>query len=184
QAVARGLAAEGGQYHAGQAALVAMTPDGGIRAMVGGRTYGGSGFNRATDAVRQPGSAFKPFVYLTALERGHRLDETVNDGPVNIRGWKPTNYEGRFRGPLPLIDAFAESSNSVAAQLTAEVGPAEVARTARRLGIASPLAEVSSLALGTSGVTALELTGAYAPFANGGNSVKPFGILRIKTGTG
>ena len=184
QAVARGLAEEGDQIHAGQAALVAMTPDGAIRAMVGGRRYGGSGFNRATDAVRQPGSAFKPFVYLTALEAGHSPDEIVNDGPVNIRGWKPQDFEGRYRGEIPLIQAFALSSNSVAAQLTDQVGAKAVASTARRLGIASPLAEVSSLALGTSGVTPLELTGAYAPFANGGNGVVPFGVLKIKTRSG
>ena len=143
-----------------------------------------SGFNRATDAVRQPGSAFKPFVYLTALEHGHTPDDTVNDGPVNIHGWKPTDYEGQFKGQMPLIEAFAESSNSVAAQLTAEVGPEEVARTARRLGISSPLTEVSSLALGTSGVTPLELTGAYASFANGGNGVTPFGVMRVRTRNG
>ncbi len=184
RAVAAGLDGEGGKYNAHQAALVAMTPDGAVRAMVGGRAYGGSGFNRATDAVRQPGSAFKPFVYLAALEHGHTIDETVNDGPVNIHGWQPADYEGRFKGRMPLIDAFAESSNSVAAQLTAEVGAREVARTARRLGISSPLMEVSSLALGTSGVTPLELTGAYAPFANGGNGVTPFGVLRIKTRAG
>jgi len=181
RAVMQGLAAEGEQFRAGQAALVAMTPDGAIRAMVGGRNYGGSGFNRAADAVRQPGSAFKPFVYLTALEHGHAPDETVNDGPVDIHGWKPTDFEGHFKGQIPLIQAFADSSNSVAAQLTDEVGAKEVARTAHRLGIASPLAEVSSLALGTSGVTPLELTGAYAPFANGGNGVTPFGVIRVKT---
>jgi len=180
RAVMQGLAAEGEQFRAGQAALVAMTPDGAIRAMVGGRNYGGSGFNRAADAVRQPGSAFKPFVYLTALEHGHAPDETVNDGPVDIHGWKPTDFEGHFKGQIPLIQAFADSSNSVAAQLTDEVGAKEVARTAHRLGIASPLAEVSSLALGTSGVTPLELTGAYAPFANGGNGVTPFGVIRVK----
>ena len=184
RAVVQGLAAEGEQFRASQAALVAMTPDGAIRAMVGGRNYGSSGFNRATEAVRQPGSAFKPFVYLTALEHGHTPDETVNDGPVDIHGWKPTDFEGHFKGQIPLIDAFADSSNSVAAQLTEEVGAREVARTARRLGIASPLAEVSSLALGTSGVTPLELTGAYAPFANGGNGVMPFGVLRVKTRSG
>ncbi|MBW8707811.1 MAG: PBP1A family penicillin-binding protein [Alphaproteobacteria bacterium] len=184
RAVANGLDAEGEKLHARQAALVAMTPDGAVRAMVGGRAYSGSGFNRATDALRQPGSAFKPFVYLTALEHGHTIEETVNDGPVNIDGWRPTDFEGHFKGQVPLIQAFAESSNSVAAQLTAEVGPREVARTARRLGIASPLVEVSSLALGTSGVTPLELTGAYAPFANGGNGVAPFGVLRVKTRSG
>ena len=184
RAVTQGLANEGEKFNASQAALVAMTPDGAIRAMVGGRDYGGSTFNRATDAQRQPGSAFKPFVYLTALEHGHTLDETVNDGPVDIHGWRPQDFEGHFKGAMPLIEAFAESSNSVAAQLTAESGPREVARTAHRLGIASPLSEVSSLALGTSGVTALELTGAYAPFANGGSHVTPFGIIRIKTRSG
>jgi penicillin-binding protein 1A len=184
RAVADGLDAQGRKFNASQAALVAMTPDGAVRAMVGGRDYGGSTFNRATDAVRQPGSAFKPFVYLTALEHGHTPDDVVNDGPVDIHGWKPTDYEGHFKGQMPLIEAFAESSNSVAAQLTAEVGAADVARTARRLGIASPLAEVSSLALGTSGVTPLELTGAYASFANGGDGVQPFGVLRIKARSG
>jgi penicillin-binding protein 1A len=184
RAIAGGLGTDGDKYNVHQAALVAMTPDGAIRAMVGGRTYGISGFNRATDAVRQPGSAFKPFVYLTALEHGHTPDDTVIDGPVNIHGWKPTNYEGRFKGQMPLIEAFAESSNSVAAQLTAEVGPKEVARTARRLGISSPLQEYASLALGTSGVTPLELTGAYASFANGGNGVTPFGVLRVRTRNG
>jgi len=184
RAVIQGLAAEGETLHAGQAALVAMTPDGAIRAMVGGKTYGVSGFNRATDAVRQPGSAFKPFVYLTALEHGHSPDDTVNDGPVNIHGWKPVDYEGHFKGQIPLIQAFAESSNSVAAQLTAETGPAEVARTAHRLGITSPLGEFASLALGTSGVTPLELTGAYAPFANAGNGVTPFGVLQVRTRAG
>ena len=184
RAVTHGLAAEGEQLRASQAALVAMTPDGAIRAMVGGKNYGGSSFNRATDAVRQPGSAFKPFVYLTALERGHAPDETVNDGPVDIHGWKPEDFDGHFKGEMPLIQAFAQSSNSVAAQLTAEAGPGAVAGTARRLGIASPLAEVSSLALGTSGVTVLELTGAYAPFANGGNGATPFGVLRVRTRSG
>jgi penicillin-binding protein 1A len=108
----------------------------------------------------------------------------VNDGPVDIHGWRPEDYEGHFKGAIPLVRAFAESSNSVAAQLTAELGPREVARTAHRLGIVSPLAEVASLALGTSGVTPLELTGAYAPFANGGNAATPFGVLRVKTRSG
>ncbi|HEY0265226.1 MAG TPA: PBP1A family penicillin-binding protein [Rhizomicrobium sp.] len=184
RAVAGGLAAEGEKYHAGQAALVAMTPDGAVRAMVGGRAYENSGFNRATDASRQPGSAFKPFVYLAALEHGHTPEDMMNDGPVDIHGWKPQNFEGESLGDISLLRAFAVSSNSVSAQLTAEVGAREVARTAHRLGIASPLAEVASLALGTSGVTPLELTGAYAPFANGGNGIKPFGILRIRTRSG
>ncbi|HUE64897.1 MAG TPA: PBP1A family penicillin-binding protein [Rhizomicrobium sp.] len=184
RAVTQGLADEGQKLKASQAALVAMTPDGAVRAMVGGRDYGGSGFNRATDAVRQPGSAFKPFVYLTALEHGHTIDEMVNDGPVDIHGWKPTDFEGHFKGRIPLIEAFAESSNSVSAQMTDELGPREVVRTARRLGIVSPLSAVASLALGTSGVTPVELTGAYASFANGGYGVQPFGVVRIRTRSG
>ena len=151
---------------------------------MGGRSYAASTFNRATDAQRQPGSAFKPFVYLAALEHGHVPDEIVNDAPINIKGWTPQNYEGRYKGRMPLIQAFAQSSNSVASQLTAEVGPRTVARTAHRLGITSPLMEVSSLALGTSVVTPLELTGAYAPFANGGVGVQPFGILKVRTKSG
>ena len=184
RAVALALANDGDSLRAGQAALVAMTPDGAVRAMVGGRSYAASTFNRATDAQRQPGSAFKPFVYLAALEHGHVPDEMVNDAPINIKGWTPQNYEGRYKGRMPLIQAFAQSSNSVASQLTAEVGPRTVARTAHRLGITSPLMEVSSLALGTSVVTPLELTGAYAPFANGGVGVQPFGILKVRTKSG
>ena len=184
RAVAEGMARDGARLHARQAALVAMTPDGAVRAMVGGVNYSASSFNRATDAVRQPGSAFKPFVYLAAFEHGRRPADVMNDGPVNIHGWKPQDYEGHFKGPLPLIEAFAVSSNSVAAQLTNEVGPDAVARTAHRLGIASPLAKVASIALGTSGVTPLELTGAYAPFANGGEGVEPFAIVSIRTRAG
>jgi penicillin-binding protein 1A len=184
RAVARTLDAEGARIGASQAALVAMTPDGAIRAMVGGRSYSQSSFNRASDAERQPGSAFKPFVYLTAFEHGHTPDDIMNDGPVDIHGWKPSDFEGEFQGDITLTKAFAESSNVIAAQLTDQVGPKEVARTARRLGIVSPLAEVSSLALGTSGVTPLELTGAYVPFANGGEGVLPFAIVSIRTKTG
>ena len=184
RAVGHGLDTEGEKIHASQAALVAMTPDGAIRAMVGGRSYAQSSFNRATDAVRQPGSAFKPFVYLTAFEHGHTPDDIMHDGPVDIHGWKPSDFEGEYQGDITLTRAFAESSNSVAAQLTDELGPKEVARTARRLGIVSPLEAVASLALGTSGVTPLELTGAYAPFANGGSGIIPFTITRIRSTTG
>jgi penicillin-binding protein 1A len=105
----------------------------------------------------------------------------MNDGPVDINGWKPSDFEGKYQGEISLTKAFADSANSVAAQLTAQVGPATVARTAKRLGIDTPLMAVSSLALGTSVVTPLELTAAYAPFANGGNGLVPFGIVRIRT---
>ena len=184
RAVAQGLDAEGEKIHASQAALVAMTPDGAIRAMVGGRSYAQSAFNRAADAVRQPGSAFKPFVYLTAFEHGHTPDDIMHDGPVNIHGWKPSDFEGEYKGDITLTEAFAESSNVVSAQLTDQLGPKEVAATAHRLGISSPLDTVPSLALGTSGVTPLELTGAYVPFANGGNGVIPFAIIKVSTKAG
>ena len=184
RAVDAGLAKEGEKLKASQAVLIAITPDGAVRAMVGGRSYGQSPFNRATDAVRQPGSAFKPFVYLTAFEHGHAPEDVMNDGPVDIHGWRPEDYEGKFEGPMTLTDAFAKSSNVIAAQLAQEVGPRAIVRTARRLGIASPLEAVASLALGTSGVTPLELTAAYAPFANGGDSVVPFGIVRIRDKSG
>jgi penicillin-binding protein 1A len=181
RAVAAGLAQQGDKLNAGQAALVAMTPDGAVRAMVGGRSYAQSPYNRAAEAVRQPGSAFKPFVYLTAFEHGRAPGDVMNDAPVNIHGWKPDDYEGKYEGQITLTRAFAKSSNSIAAQLTAEVGPGAVARTAHRLGITSHLDLNASLALGTSGVTPLELTAAYVPFANGGDSAIAFGILRIKT---
>jgi penicillin-binding protein 1A len=184
RAVAQTLDTEGSRIGATQAALVAMTPDGAIRAMVGGRSYSASSYNRASDAERQPGSAFKPFVYLTAFEHGHTPDDVMHDGPVDIHGWKPSDFESEYLGDITLTKAFAESSNVIAAQLTDELGAKEVARTARRLGIVSPLAEVSSLALGTSGVTPLELTGAYVPFANGGEGVLPFGIVSIRTKAG
>jgi penicillin-binding protein 1A len=152
--------------------------------MVGGASYSLSPYNRATDALRQPGSAFKPFVYLTAFEHGHKPSDIMHDGPVNIRGWKPEDYEGKYRGDISLQQAFAISSNSVAVQLTAEVSAKAVSRTAKRLGIETPLQAVASLALGTSVVTPLELTAAYVPFANGGQGVTAHGILRIRTKSG
>jgi penicillin-binding protein 1A len=184
RAVTAGLKEEGAKFNAGQAVLVAMTPDGAVRAMVGGASYAQSPYNRATDAQRQPGSAFKPFVYLTALEYGRKTTDMMNDGPVDIRGWKPEDYEGKYRGMVSLKEAFAISSNSVAVQLTSQVGPKAVARTAKRLGIETPQLAVSSLALGTSVVTPLELTAAYAPFANGGGGMAPYGIVSIRTKSG
>jgi len=183
-AMQRGLATDGQKLHAGQGALVAMTPDGAVRAMVGGRSYAQSSFNRASDAVRQPGSAFKPFVYLTAFEHGRTPDDVMRDEPITIGKWTPADFEDEYAGEMPLVKAFAVSSNSIAAQLTQEVGPKAVAATARRLGITTPLDAVASLALGTSGVTPLELTGAYAAFANGGEGAGPFGILKVRTLSG
>ena len=167
-----------------QAALVALRPDGAIVAMVGGRSYYKSPYNRASDALRQPGSAFKAFLYLTAFEQGHTPQEVMIDGPVDIAGWKPADYERHYAGPMPLIEAFAQSSNVIAAKLMMAVGPSAVVRTARLLGIHTPLDPVPSLALGTSPVSALELTGAYATFANGGMKTAPYGITEISTADG
>jgi penicillin-binding protein 1A len=183
-ALEAGLARDGETLDANEGAMIAMTPGGAIRAMVGGRSYAQSPFNRATDASRQPGSAFKPFVYLAAFEHGHSASDLANDEPVDIHGWHPSDYEGKFEGEISLTRAFAKSSNSVAAQLTEQVGPRVVAATAHRLGITSQLSAVPALALGTSGVTPLELTGAYAPFANGGLRAEPFGIMKIRTRSG
>jgi penicillin-binding protein 1A len=164
-----------------QAALVAMTPNGAVRALVGGRNYAESQFNRAVAAKRQPGSAFKPFVYLTALERGLTPDTVRVDGPVKIKGWQPENYGHEYYGPVTLTKALALSLNTVSVRLTMEVTPMSVIRTAHRLGIASKLEPNASISLGTSEVSPLELTGAYATFANGGNAVMPHVIERIST---
>ena len=137
RAVTQGLAREGRDLHAREAALVAMLPDGAVRALVGGRSYADSPFDRATDAERQPGSAFKPFVYLTAFEHGRAPGDTMDDEPVNIHGWRPADFEGHYEGEISLERAFAKSSNSIAAQLAAEVGARAVAATAHRLGISS-----------------------------------------------
>ena len=183
-ALTRALDKDGPRLGASQGALVAMAPDGALRALVGGRSYDDSTFNRATDAMRQPGSAFKPFVYLTALEHGHHPSDEVFDGPVTIGNWKPGNYEGEYEGNITLAHALAHSSNSASVQLTNEVGPAEVVRVAHRLGIADELHAVPSLALGTSEVTPLELTAGYAAFANGGIGVVPYGIVSVRTASG
>ena len=151
-----------------QGALVAIDNDGGVRAMVGGYDYADSQFDRATEARRQPGSAFKPFVFLAALEQGARPDSIRNDAPIRIGKWKPENYDGKYYGRVTLTTALAKSLNSVAAQLAREVGVGSVIEAAQRLGIGSTLAANSSIALGTSEVTPLELTAAYVPFANGG----------------
>ena len=184
KALDAGLAKDGPKLAATQGALVAMTPDGGLRALTGGTSYDDSPFNRATDAKRQPGSAFKPFVYLAALEHGHRPLDEVFDGPVTIGKWRPGNYEGEYEGAITLAHALAHSSNSAAVRLTDEVGPAAVVSVAHRLGIADKLNPVPSLALGTSEVTPLELTAGYAAFANGGMGVAPYAIVRIRTASG
>jgi penicillin-binding protein 1A len=178
------LAKKGAKLNVGQGALVSMTPEGAVRALVGGRNYAQSQFNRAVAAKRQPGSAFKPFVYLTALEGGLSPDSVRDDAPIKVKGWQPENYGEEYYGPVTLSKALALSLNTVSVRLTLQFGPQAVIRTAHRLGIASHLEPNASIALGTSEVSLLELTSAYAPFANGGFSDTPFVIEQIKTARG
>jgi penicillin-binding protein 1A len=178
------LAKKGDKYKVSQGALVAMTPDGAVRAMIGGRDYAKSQFNRAVAAKRQPGSAFKPFVYLTALEGGLTPDSLRDDKPIRIKNWQPENYGREYFGPVTLTQGLALSLNTVSVRLTLQFGPAAVIRTAHRLGIASHLEPNASIALGTSEISLLELTGAYAPFANGGFADMPHVIERIATSNG
>ncbi len=167
-----------------QGALVALETDGSIKALVGGRDYADSQFDRAVMAKRQPGSAFKPFVYLSAIEKGLTPDTVRQDAPINVKGWQPENYSREYFGPVTLTKALSLSLNTVAVRLGLEVGPKTVVKTAHRLGITSDLQANASIALGTSEVTPLELTAAYAPFANGGTAVQPHIITRVKTAAG
>jgi len=159
-----------------QVALVAMRPDGRVVAMVGGKDYARSIFNRATQARRQPGSTFKLFVYLAALRAGMSPDDRIEDQPLRIGTWQPKNYGDRYRGSLTLRQAFALSSNVAAVRLQEKIGRDRVIRAARDLGVTSPLSNNPSLALGTSGVTLLEMTSAYAAVAAGGYPVRPRGL--------
>jgi penicillin-binding protein 1A len=178
------LAQKGQRLDVEQGALVTMTPEGAVRAMVGGKNYAESQFNRAVAAKRQPGSAFKPFVYLTALEHGLTPDTVREDKPIALKGWKPENYGRQYLGPVTLTQALSQSLNTVSVRLTLEFGPAAVAKTAYRLGIASRLDPNPSLALGTSEVSLIELVAAYAPFANGGIAIAPHVIERVRTAAG
>jgi penicillin-binding protein 1A len=178
------LNAKGSKFGVGQGALVALDPSGAIKAMVGGRNYADSQFNRAVAAKRQPGSSFKPFVYLAALEKGLTPDTVRDDAPITVKGWSPENYSRQYFGPVTLTRALALSLNTVAVRLGLEVGPKTVAAVARRLGIASDLEPVPSIALGSSAVTPLEMVSAYAAFANGGIGVQPHVIARVRTANG
>ncbi len=184
RAIVRTLAREGKKRHVSQGAMVVMDAKGAVKAMVGGRSYKRSQFNRAVKARRQPGSAFKPFVYLTAIEQGYTPESIEDDSPVRIGDYKPANYGHKYRGRVTLRKALALSLNTVAVKLCVAVGPENVAATANRLGISSPLEPVASLALGTSEVNLLELTSAYAPFANGGKAVVPYIVTRVTTRDG
>ncbi len=184
RALAEELAKNGEKFGVMQGAIVAMDPNGAVRALVGGVNYNESQFNRAVSAKRQPGSAFKPFVYLAALERGMTPDTVRDDAPIQVRGWRPENFTQQYYGPVSLTTALSMSLNTVAVRLALEVGPAVVAKTAQRLGITSELQPNASLALGTSEVSVLELTGAYVPFANGGIGVIPHVIAQVRDAKG
>ena len=178
------LDAEGKDLDVSEGAVVVLDTSGGIKALIGGRSYRSSPFDRAVKALRQPGSAFKPFVYLTALESGYTPDSIANDEPVAVDGWAPKNHTGTYRGAVTLRDSFAQSINTVAVKLADEVGRGNVVGTARRLGIRSELHDRPSLALGTAEVTPLELVAAYVPFANGGEGITPHIIARVRNGDG
>ena len=191
QAVENSLRQYGHEYHATQAAAVLMDIDGSVRAMVGGRDYGASQFNRATDAMRQPGSSFKPYVYTTALEHGFKPNSIVVDGPVCIGNWCPHNYGGGYGGSMTLISALTHSVNTIAVKLSVAIGDgnpklgrARIVQTARNFGIKSPLPDTPSLPIGADEVTVLDHTGAYATFPNLGKAVTPHAVLEVRTGAG
>ena len=183
-AIERALSTEGKAANVGQAALVVLDTGGGVRALVGGRSFVESQFNRAVKARRQPGSAFKPLVYLAAIENGMWPDQPVVDQPIEIGQWSPRNDDGRYRGTITLTQALAHSVNTVAVRLQQEIGGDRVAAVAKRLGIRSNLRTDASMALGTSEVGLLELTSAYGTLAAGGLAVEPFAIKRIRTKSG
>ena len=167
-----------------QGALVSMDRDGAVLAMVGGTDYVTSNYNRATQAVRQPGSAWKLFVYLAALEAGYKPDDAVVDEPVTIDGWSPRNSGGSYAGQIDVRTAFAYSKNTVAAQLGNEVGFGTVAGMARRFGITTPINTLPSMVLGTSDVRLIDITRAFASVSAKGAAVEPYGILKVTTADG
>ena len=178
------LEKEAPAYRATQAALVAMTPDGAVRAIVGGKDYEASQFNRATDALRQPGSSFKPFVYLAALKAGFKPTSIVYDSPVSVGSWTPKNYTLKYAGRTTLTNALAHSYNSVPVHLMLQIGRKAIIETAHECGLKSNLLSIASLPLGTNEVTLLDLTTGYATFANGGKLAVPHTVLEIRRPTG
>ena len=182
ETIVAGVLAANRSRKVGQAAVVSMRLDGAVTALVGGADYGQSQFDRATDAIRAPGSAFKPFVYLTAIEDGFKPQSRLLDAP-DANGW-PRNYSGRYMGAVPLSFAIAHSLNAAAVGLAAQVGMPKVIATARKLGITTPLNGDLSVALGSGGVTLMELTAAYGPFANGGWRATPYLVSAIYSDSG
>ena len=164
-----------------QGALVSIDRDGAVKAMVGGTDYVTSNYNRAVTAVRQPGSAWKLFVYLAALEAGFRPEDMVEDKPVEIEGWQPKNSSGNYDGEISLRTAFAYSKNTVAAQLGQDVGTSSIANMARRFGITTPINTQPSMVLGTSETRVIDMTQAFASVASNGRSITPYGISKVTT---
>ena len=183
-AIERGLAGEGAKQSASQGALVAIDHDGAVRAMVGGRDYAKSQYNRAVQAERQPGSAFKLFSYLAGLESGLKTYDRFTDQKITIDGWSPKNYNGKYNGEMTAKEAFARSINTVAVQIAEKAGRKRVAAMARRLGITTPVQPIASLPLGTAEVRLIDLTSAYAAVANGGHLAPAYGIVEITTLSG
>ena len=177
--IERRLEQEGAKKKVSQAALVALGKDGAVLALVGGRDYEASQFNRAVQAKRQPGSLFKLFVYMTALQRGYTPQSVVVDRPTQIGEWEPQNYSGGFRGSMSLRNAFAHSVNTIAVQLSDEVGIPAVIDTAKRMGVQSALPAVPSLALGSAEVTLMDMTRAFGSVAAGVQSIEPYSIRSI-----
>ena len=174
----------GAPRNIGQGALISMSPTGAIRSLVGGRDYSISQYNRASQARRQPGSAFKLFVYLAALEHGMLPQDQLIDRPLKIGNWQPRNYAGSYEGIVTLKESLARSINTVAVQISERVGRNNVIDAARRLGITSPLKSHPSLALGVTEVSLMELTAAYSVVANGGFALWPHAIIEIRTSGG
>ncbi len=183
-AVESSLRESGEAYDVGQAALVSMEPDGTVRAMVGGRDYGQSTFNRATRARRQPGSSFKPYVYATALENGYTPESIVVDAPIRIGNWAPKNYGRSYRGRVTLKTALTRSINTIPVRLSIAIGRQPIADMAKRMGVESPLRVTRALPLGPSEVTVLDMATGYSAFANGGFRAQPHAVLNIRTSSG
>ena len=183
-AVENTLRQYGNSYRVKQGAAVVVSPDGAVRAMVGGRDYGESQFNRATDALRQPGSSFKPFVYATAMMNGFTPKSIVQDAPICIGNWCPHNYGGGFSGPVSLTTALVKSINVIPVRLAQAFGRDKIVETAKKMGITSELRITRSLPLGASEVKVLDMAGAYAVFSNGGYRAKPYAFTQILNSAG
>ena len=183
RAISRALKS-GKELNVSQAALVAMTPNGAVRTMVGGADYGVSQFNRATQAKRQPGSAFKPIVFLAGLEKGLRPNSEFKDQPLTIEDWSPRNFSRKYIGKVSMAEALSKSINTVAVSISETAGRDNVIAVARRLGITAKLLSAPSIALGVNGVSLIEMTASYGTFASGGFGVWPYGIEEIKDGDG